>query len=323
LIRGFIDCDKNARWLPSTSAPPEGAERIGERWGKHRCAPTSPSRADGAGAFLSPQLGGEEQYALAISGEHMPLVDAGGHRLEFARIAGDANRPTLIFLHEGLGSLAMWRDFPAKLAQATGAPAVVYSRLGYGRSDRLTAPRGVRYMHDEALVTLPGLRQVLGLDDVILIGHSDCASIALIHAGSGRWPVRGLILEAPHVFVEDASLASIEAARIAYETTDLSQRLARYHADVDSAFRGWNDIWLHPDFRAWNIEDYLPGVACPVLAIQGADDEYGTLAQIEAIEHGIGGVVERLVLVRCKHSPHRDQEQAVLAAMAGFVARLV
>ena len=252
----------------------------------------------------------------------MPFLTAGGHRLEYERIGGAGDRPTLILLHEGLGSIALWRDFPAKLAQATGCPAVVYSRYGYGRSDALAGPRGVDYMHQEALDTLPELRARLGLDDAILVGHSDGASIALIHAGSGRWPVRALALAAPHVFVEDVSITSIAAARTAYETTDLRRRLTRYHADVDSAFRGWNDIWLHADFRAWNIEEYLPGVRCPVLAIQGADDEYGTLAQLDAIARGVAGPFERLVLPQCKHSPHRDQEQATLAAMAAFIARV-
>lgn len=250
------------------------------------------------------------------------FVTAGGHRLEYQRIEGRANAPCLVFLHEGLGSVALWRDFPAKLAQASGAPAVVYSRYGYGASDRLTAPRGVDYMHREALETLPGLRAALGLDDVILIGHSDGASIALIHAGSGRWPVRALILEAPHVFVEEISVESIAAAREAYAATDLRRRLERYHADVDGAFRGWNDIWLDPRFREWNIEQYLPGVRCPVLAIQGADDEYGTQAQIDAIAHGVAGPFERLMLAQCQHSPHRDQEETVLRAMAGFIARI-
>jgi pimeloyl-ACP methyl ester carboxylesterase len=252
----------------------------------------------------------------------LPFIDTAGHRLEFERIAGSAAAPSLVFLHEGLGSVALWRDFPAKLAQATGAPAVVYSRHGYGASDRLTAPRDVDYMHREALETLPSLRAALGLEEVILIGHSDGASIALIHAGSGRWPVRALILEAPHVFVEDVSVESIAAARTAYAATDLRRRLERYHSDVDGAFRGWNDIWLNPAFRGWNIEQYLPGVRAPVLAIQGADDEYGTLAQIEAIARGGAGPFERLVLAHCKHSPHRDQEEAVLAAMTGFIARL-
>jgi pimeloyl-ACP methyl ester carboxylesterase len=252
----------------------------------------------------------------------MPFVAAGGHRLEYERFAGREGAPTLILLHEGLGSVAMWRGFPAALAAATQCPLVVYSRYGYGRSDPIAAPHGVRYMHDEALVALPELRAALGLDDVVLVGHSDGASIALIHTGSGAWPVRGLIVEAPHVFVEAESIASIEAARQAYATTELRQRLARYHENVDSAFRGWNDIWLHPDFRAWNIEEYLAGISCPVLAIQGEDDEYGTLAQIAALERGVAGPFEKLVLAQCKHSPHREREAAVLAAMSRFVARL-
>ena len=252
----------------------------------------------------------------------MPFLTAGGHRLEYDRVDGARDRPTLILLHEGLGSIALWRDFPAKLAEATGCPVVVYSRYGYGRSDALAGPRGVDYMHREALEALPELRAQLGIHDAILVGHSDGASIALIHAGSGRWPVRALVLEAPHVFVEDVSITSIAAARTAYEATDLRWRLARYHADVDSAFRGWNDIWLHADFRAWNIEEYLPGVRCPVLAIQGTDDEYGTPEQLDAIERGVAGPFERLVLPDCRHSPHRDQEDAVLTAMARFVARV-
>jgi len=177
-------------------------------------------------------------------------------------------------------------------------------------------------MHEEALETLPALLAALGVAAPILIGHSDGASIALIHAGSGRWPVRGLVLEAPHVFVEDVSITSIAAARTTYETTDLRQRLARYHEDPDHAFWGWNDIWLHPAFRSWTIESYLPGVRCPVLAIQGADDEYGTLAQLDAIERSVGGSFERLVLADCKHSPHRDQEVLALEAMARFIERV-
>lgn len=252
----------------------------------------------------------------------MPFVTAAGHRLEYARIPGNPAAPTLVLLHEGLGSVALWRDFPAKLAQATGCPVVVYSRYGYGRSDPIIAPHKLDYMHDEALIALPELRGALGLEDVILVGHSDGASIALIHAGNGKWPVRALILEAPHVFVEEVSVKSIAEARAAYAGGELRQRLARYHADVDSAFRGWNDAWLDPAFRAWNIEEYLPGVRCPVLAIQGAGDEYGTLAQLEAIERGVKGPFAKLVLEGCKHSPHRDQEKAVLKAMAEFIAGL-
>jgi pimeloyl-ACP methyl ester carboxylesterase len=251
----------------------------------------------------------------------MPFVTVRGQCLEYALIpARDAAAPSLILLHEGLGSVALWRDFPARLAEATGAAVLTYCRLGYGKSTPLAQKRRVDYMHVEALETLPALREALAIVDPILIGHSDGASIALIHAGSGRWPARGLILEAPHVFVEDVTIASIEDAREAYAGTDLRARLARYHDDVDGAFRGWNDIWLDPEFRAWNIEAWLPGVTAPTLVIQGADDEYGTRAQLDAVAAQIGGPVETLLLADCKHSPHRDQPEATLAAMARFVA---
>ena len=249
------------------------------------------------------------------------FITAGGHRLEYRRIAGArGDAPTLIFLHEGLGSVALWRDFPDQVAAATGAPALIYSRYGYGKSDKLEADRTVDYMHVEALEVLPELRRQLGLDDVVLIGHSDGASIALIHAGAARWPVRGVIVEAPHVFTEKIGLRSIEIAKAAFETTDLKSRLGRYHDDPAGAFWGWNRIWLDPDFRAWNIESYLLGIRCPVLAIQGAEDEYGTLAQLDAIARSVAGRFERLVLANCKHSPHRDQELAVREAMARFIA---
>ncbi len=243
------------------------------------------------------------------------FISAGSHRLEIETIVGRANAPTLIFLHEGLGSVALWRDFPQKLAAATGAPALVYSRHGYGKSDPLRNDRAVDYMHVEALTVLPELRYKLGLDDVVLVGHSDGASIALIHAGAGKWPVRGLIVEAPHVFVEDVSIAAITAAKHAFETGDLSSRLERYHVDCAGAFWGWNKIWLHPEFREWNITEYLPGVRYPVLAIQGADDEYGTLAQLDAVTSGVSGPTEKIVLPDCGHAPHREKTAATLAAM--------
>jgi pimeloyl-ACP methyl ester carboxylesterase len=245
-----------------------------------------------------------------------------GRRLEVRRIAGaGAGAPTLVFLHEGLGSISMWRDFPARAAQASGCPALVYSRAGYGNSDAVRAPRAVRYMHDEALETLPRLLEELGVREPVLVGHSDGASIALIYAGALD-RVKGLVVMAPHVFVEDVGVASIARAKAAFETTDLRERLARHHADPEAAFRGWNDVWLHPDFRAWNIEEYLSGIDCPVLAIQGFDDEYGTMAQIDAVARQVSGPVELLRLDRCGHSPHRDQPAAVLEAMTRFLARL-
>ena len=249
-------------------------------------------------------------------------MDIAGQELECVRIGIDRPGPTLVFLHEGLGSVALWRDFPQRVADATARPALIYSRAGYGRSTALAAARTPRYMHDEALVTLPALLDALGIADVILIGHSDGASIALIHAGARVRPVRALVAMAPHVFVEDLSIAGIAQARDDYESTDLRIKLGRYHVDVDAAFRGWNDIWLSPAFRDWNIEPYLSGIACPLLLIQGRDDEYGTLAQLDAIERQVSGRVERVELADCGHSPHRDQPSATLAVIADFVSTL-
>ena len=240
--------------------------------------------------------------------------------IERARIPGA--EPTLVFLHEGLGSLGLWRDFPQAVAERTGHGAMVYSRYGNGFSDVLGEKRGVRYMHDEALKTLPGILLEESVADPILIGHSDGASIALIHAGSAPGPrVRGVALEAPHVFCEDISVASIAAARDAYldEESGLRARLARYHDDVDGAFWGWNRAWLDPGFRAWNLEAYLPRIDVPVLVVQGEDDAYGTLAQVDSIARGVRGPFSRRILAKCGHAPHKDQPEATLAAMTAFV----
>jgi pimeloyl-ACP methyl ester carboxylesterase len=245
-----------------------------------------------------------------------------GRKLEVQRIAASGKGAhTLVFLHEGLGSVAMWRDFPLRVARATGCAAVVYSRYGYGQSDVLQAQHGVDYMHREALEVLPELLAKLEVAEPVLVGHSDGGSIALIHAGTHA-SVAGLVVMAPHVFVEDLSVKSIAEAKTDFETTDLPEKLGRYHADAAKTFRGWNDIWLHPDFRAWNIEDSLPRIRCPVLAIQGFDDEYGTMAQLEAIARLTGGPVELLRLANCRHSPHRDQPEVVIEAMSRFVDRL-
>jgi pimeloyl-ACP methyl ester carboxylesterase len=250
------------------------------------------------------------------------FVAVQGRKLEVQKIPG-ANRdaPTLVFLHEGLGSVAMWRDFPQKAAAATGCAGVVYSRYGYGQSEVLRGPRAVDYMHVEALEILPELLERLGIDAPVLVGHSDGGSIALIHAAMNDG-VKGLVVMAPHVFVEDISVKSIAEAKAAFEDTDLAEKLGRYHADAARTFRGWNDIWLHPDFRNWNIEEFLPRIRCPMLAIQGFDDEYGTMAQLEAIAGQTGGTIELLRLADCRHSPHRDQPGAVLQAMASFIDRL-
>jgi len=249
-------------------------------------------------------------------------IEVRGRRIEVRTIAGDPGRPTLVFLHEGLGSVAMWRGFPARVAEVTGCPALVYSRYGYGGSDLLEAPFGVDYMHREAKESLPELLSKLGVECPILIGHSDGASIALIYAGSHDGAVRGLVALAPHVFVEGISVRSIEEAKVAFETTDMQKKLARYHTDARRTFYGWNDIWLHPDFRRWNIEAYLPRIRCPVLAVQGVDDEYGTMAQIETIAARVAGPCELVKIAACGHRLHRDQHDVTLDTIARFVAQV-
>ncbi|WP_374477243.1 alpha/beta fold hydrolase [Zoogloea sp.] len=252
-------------------------------------------------------------------------LDLGGRAIEVQHLASahpHPGAPPLVFLHEGLGSISMWRDFPQRLADATGCAAILYSRHGYGRSTPLAAPRNVRYMHEEALETLPALLDALDVEKPFLFGHSDGGSISLIHAGGAGRDLTGVIVMAPHVFVEEVALVNIRVADEAYRMGDLRSRLARHHGDVDSAFRGWNDIWLHPEFRDWNIEGYLPTIPCPVLAIQGEDDEYGTMEQLERIARGARDV-ELVKLADCRHSPHKDQPEAVIAAVTGFVADLL
>ncbi len=279
--------------------------------------------------------------------------------------------PTLVFLHEGLGCVAMWKDFPERLAETTGCGALVYSRAGYGNSDQVELPRPVRFMHDEALVVLPKVLDAFQIREAILVGHSDGGSIAIIHAGgtskhedtkstkiadskrnelgelSTRALIRGLILEAPHVFVEEIGLESIRAIAKEYRggfvngrstnedagrmpaspvvgaPSVLQQRLARYHGDqVDATFWGWIDVWLNPEFQSWNIEEYLPQIQIPVLLIQGADDRYGTWAQVKAIEAGCQTPVRTVLLADCGHSPHLDQPEQALTAMRKFVAEV-
>jgi pimeloyl-ACP methyl ester carboxylesterase len=246
-----------------------------------------------------------------------------GHHLEYRWIGPDPNEaPTIVFLHEGLGCAGMWRDFPDRVAAATGCGALVYSRLGYGASDPVTGPRPVRFMHDEALDVLPAVIRRFGLKDVILFGHSDGASIAIIYTGSKSGSVRALVLEAPHVFVEPVCVESIARMEKVYDTTDLRQRLARRHGEnTDSMFRTWTDVWLRSEFLRWNIEEYLPDISSPVLVVQGEDDEYGTVRQVVAVTSQVQGLAESLVLPRCGHSPHKDQPDRVLDAAAGFIRR--
>jgi pimeloyl-ACP methyl ester carboxylesterase len=252
------------------------------------------------------------------------FLDVDGVRLEARWIGPPPERaPTLVFLHEGLGSASLWKDFPDRLAGRTGCGALVYSRAGYGKSDPVPLPRPVRFMHDEA-ETLSKVLARAGVRDSILIGHSDGASIALIYSGGRHAGLRGLILEAPHVFAEPQGLESIAQIRVIYETDDLREHLARHHgANVDIAFRGWNDVWLDPEFRAWNIEEYLPSIAAPILILQGDDDEYGTWRQVEAIQRQSGGPVKAIEIRDCGHSPHREHPKRTLRNMAAFVRRLL
>lgn len=229
--------------------------------------------------------------------------------------------PTIVLLHEGLGSIAQWKDWPQKLAARTRCGVLVYSRYGHGWSDRLNEKRPVEYMHHEGEIVLPALLDELGIETPVLFGHSDGASIALIYAGTHPDGPRALILEAPHVFVEDLTVESIAKARDAYRATDLGQKLARYHADADATFWGWNDIWLDPRFRSWNIESYLPAIRCPILLVQGEDDEYGTTDQLAAIAARVPNTTIAL-LPECGHAPHRDRPDAVLDQTATFLRKL-
>lgn len=245
-------------------------------------------------------------------------------RIEYRFIAPERNgAPLVVFLHEGLGSVAMWKDFPDRLCTAAGLRGLVWSRPAYGQS----TPRQpddaweVDFMHQQAHEVLPAFLAAVGLTEAPwLLGHSDGASIALLYAARFPQAVRGLVLMAPHIFVEDVTIANIERAREAYLSTDLPARLGRYHGDADSAFWGWNRIWLHPLFRQWNIEAEIAAIRAPVLAIQGVDDEYGTLDQIHGIARQVPGT-QRLELPACGHSPHRDQPDAVIAAATDFIAQ--
>ncbi|MFI5175307.1 MAG: alpha/beta fold hydrolase [Terriglobia bacterium] len=278
-------------------------------------------------------------------------------RLEYRWIGPEPGEaPTIVFLHEGLGCVGMWRDFPDLIVRESGCGALVYSRRGYGASDPVRRPRTVRFMHVEALRVLPAVIEHFDLRDFILFGHSDGASIAIIYAGAHPRSARGLILEAPHVFVEPVCIESI--ARIAgrpeastqrthagrgsrqnyshgnaksltteqkgYESTGLRKRLARYHgANTDSMFRTWTKVWLRPDFRQWNIEEYLTGIEAPLLVIQGEEDEYGTLQQADTVVTQVRGHAESLVLASCGHSPHRDQPKQVMSATVQFIRQIL
>ena len=242
-------------------------------------------------------------------------------RIEYRWVGSqERSAPVIVFLHEGLGSVAMWRDFPARVCDAVGARGLVYSRPGYGRSTPRAADEKWRpdFMHRQAREVLPALLQALDVQDPWLFGHSDGGSIALLYAAAFPAALRGAIVLAPHILVEDVSITSIAQARETYRSTDLRVRLARYHDDPDSAFWGWNDIWLDPAFRGWSIEDELAAIRCPLLAVQGLDDEYGTLEQIRGIARRVPQT-QLLELPDCGHSPHKDRPEAVIAAASAFV----
>ena len=256
----------------------------------------------------------------------MDMIEVTGVRLEVHRLQGGGSREAtpIVFLHEGLGSVAMWRDWPAQVCRAAGRDGIVYSRRGYGQSDPVPDVRGSGrlqpdYMHREAWEVLPALLARLGIERPVLLGHSDGGSIALLHAS--RYPVTACVVMAPHVIVEDVSVRSIEQARQAYEAGGLRERLARYHADVDVAFWQWNDVWLSEAFRSFDIRPDCRRIAAPVLAIQGEEDPYGTMRQIEEIAP-TAGTFEMLKLAPCGHSPHKDQPAAASAAICRFLAAL-
>jgi pimeloyl-ACP methyl ester carboxylesterase len=257
--------------------------------------------------------------------EHVTdIVTIDGCRLEYRWLGASAHdTPAIVFLHEGLGSITQWRDFPSELCTRTGFRGVVFNRQGYGRSDSF-ASLPVTFMHREALNVLPQLLDALEIVRPILFGHSDGGSIALIYAGSAHpSPPAALILEAPHVFVEDLTVASIAALRDSYASTGLRERLARHHdKDVDRLFTLWTDTWLSDEFRGWNIERYLSNITCPTLVVQGRDDEYGTMKQVEAIARSVKDGVETLALDNCGHAPHVDCRDAVLEASVAFLQRM-
>jgi len=253
------------------------------------------------------------------------MLDLGPETLEYRMIGprpGDA--PTLVVLHEGLGCVAMWGDFPDQLAAATGCGVFVYSRAGYGKSSPVTLPRPIGYMDDEAKASLPRLLDVIGFERGILVGHSDGASIAAIYAGSHQdHRVRGLVLMAPHFIVEDISVKSIAEAREAYNHGDLRARLAKYHPRVDVAFRGWNDVWLNNDFRQWDISENLGYIRVPILIVQGEDDQYGTIRQIEIAQEECYCPVDVALLPGVRHNPAREAPEVTLRTVTDFVTRIL
>ena len=252
------------------------------------------------------------------------FLHIGNSDLEYRMIGPQpSDAPTIVMLHEGLGSVALWGDFPERLQAATGMGVFVYSRAGYGASSPVALPRPLDYMSREALDVLPALLNAIGFQHGVLLGHSDGASIAAIYAGgTGDHRLCGVVLIAPHFVVEDVSVASIAGIKQTYETTDLRSKLARWHRDVDNAFYGWNDAWLDPDFRRWDISEYLAYVRVPVAILQGEDDQYGTIRQIEIAKEECYCPVDVTVIPGAGHSPQREAAELTLVTISEFVRRI-
>ncbi|MGE4219499.1 MAG: alpha/beta fold hydrolase [Alphaproteobacteria bacterium] len=256
-----------------------------------------------------------EDCRFTVAGRHLAA------RRLFPAAPAPVDAPTLVFLHEGLGAMTMWRDFPAQLVGRTGLPGLMYDRMGHGLSDPMDGPRRMGYLDREAGAFLPGLLAAAGVARPILVGHSDGGTIALLYAA--MHPAAGVVSMAAHVFIDAVSLAGLRTARRAWETGDLKARLARHHGDKTAAmFLAWNDLWLTPRFASWQMLDRLPFIDCPVLAMQGAEDEYGLPSQIEAIRDGVSGPAQALLLPDCAHIPHLQAPAAALDAIAAFVETL-
>lgn len=254
------------------------------------------------------------------------FIDLTGTQLESKWVGEqtDINDRVILFLHEGLGCISMWRDFPEALSSQTGLRSFIYSRQGYGKSDPVKLPRNVNFMKDEALEILPKLLDLEGINRVILVGHSDGGSIALINAGGTRDPrIEAIVCLAAHVFNEDITIKHIQEAKKEFETGDLREKLAKHHgSNVDCAFWGWNDIWLNSEFKKWNIEDFLPNINVPALVIQGEEDQYGTMSQVDAIRAGIGGNATIEIIPDCGHSPHIERRDITLKIITQFINTL-
>jgi pimeloyl-ACP methyl ester carboxylesterase len=247
-----------------------------------------------------------------------------GVGLELLRLTPAHTDPQLtpiVLLHEGLGSVSLWRDFPKSLAERTSRDVFAYSRLGYGASDPMPGALPLNFMEREAHLTLPGVLDAAGIERAVVIGHSDGGSIALLAAASLSDRIEAVVTLAAHVFVEPVTVASIARLRARYRSSDLRERLARHHAHVDAVVDAWTNVWLDPKFKSWNIEAVLVNVRCPVLALQGLQDPFGSAAQLDAIERGTRGPVTTALIQNCEHSPHRDQPAAVLHHIERFLAR--